>query len=82
MRELNAIDTDQPLAPRLAKEFRQAVARVLEPDEQRLRLPAHVLAVAFVGMVFDGVRPAALGEEPLPAEQIVDLFLHGALSTG
>lgn len=63
-------------------EFQQAVAKVLEPDEQRLRLPAHVLAAAFVGMTFGGVRPAGLDQAPLPAEQVVDLFLHGALNTG
>ena len=61
-------------------ELRQAVARVLEPDEQRLRLPAQVLAGAFVGMVFAGIRPTGPDREPLPAEQVVGLFLHGALS--
>ncbi len=63
-------------------ELREAVAKVLEPDEQRLRLPAQVLAAAFVAMAFDGVRPAGPDQTPLPAEQVVDLFLHGALSTG
>ncbi len=63
-------------------EFREAVAKVLEPDEQRLRLPAQVLAAAFVAMAFGGVRPAGPDQTPLPAEQVVDLFLHGALSTG
>lgn len=63
-------------------ELRQAVARLLEPDEQRLRLPARVLAEAFVGMTFGGVRPAGPDQPPLPAEQVVDLFLHGALNTG
>jgi AcrR family transcriptional regulator len=63
-------------------EIREAVARLLEPDQQRLRLPAQVLAEAFVGMTFGGVRPAEPGQSPLPAEQVVDLFLHGALNTG
>jgi AcrR family transcriptional regulator len=63
-------------------EFRQAVAKLLKPDEQRLRLPVEVLAEAFVGMTFSGVRPAPPDQAPLPAEQVVDLFLHGALNTG
>jgi len=65
-----------------SSEFRQAVATLLEPDQQRLRLPAHVLAAAFVGMTFGGVRPAGPDQPPLPAEQVVDLFLHGALDNG
>lgn len=63
-------------------EIRQAVAALLEPDEQRLRLSARILAEAFVGMTFGGVRPAGPNEPPLPAEQVVDLFLHGALNAG
>jgi AcrR family transcriptional regulator len=65
-----------------SSEIRQAVAKLLEPDQQHLRLPAHVLAAAFVGMTFGGVRPAGPDQPPLPAEQVVDLFLHGALNTG
>jgi AcrR family transcriptional regulator len=56
-------------------EIQQAVARVLEPDQQRLRLPAEFLAEAFLGV-------ARTALSPVPAEQVVDLFLHGALSTG
>jgi AcrR family transcriptional regulator len=65
-----------------SSEIWEAVARLLEPDEQRLRLSAQVLAKAFVGMIFSGVRPAGPDQSSLPAEQVVDLFLHGALSTG
>lgn len=61
-------------------ELRQAVAKLLEPDEQHLRLPARVLAAAFVGMTFGGVRPAGPDQPPLTAAQVVDLFLHGALN--
>jgi AcrR family transcriptional regulator len=64
-------------------ELRQAVAKLLEPDEQRLRLPTQVLAAAFVGMTFGGiVQPVGPDQSPLPAEQVVDLFLHGALNPG
>jgi len=63
-------------------EIRQAVATLLEPDQQHLRLPAQILAAAFVGMTFGGLRPAHPEQPPLPAEQVVDLFLHGALNSG
>ncbi|KUL23927.1 TetR/AcrR family transcriptional regulator [Actinoplanes awajinensis] len=63
-------------------EIRQAVARVLQPDEPDLRLPSPVLAEAFVGMIFGGIRPATPNRPPLPADQAVHLFLHGALHTG
>ncbi|WP_306204396.1 TetR family transcriptional regulator [Actinoplanes sp. RD1] len=62
-------------------ELRQAVATVLEPDEQHLRLPAGVLAEAFVGMAYGGMRPVDPQAPPIPATQLVDLFLHGALRT-
>lgn len=65
-----------------SSEFRQAVAELLAPDEQRLRLPAQVLAEAFVGMTFECARPTDPDQSPLPAAQVVDLFLHGALHTG
>jgi hypothetical protein len=32
-------------------------------------------------MTFGGVRPAGPDQSPVPAEQVVDLFLHGALRT-
>jgi len=65
--------SDQP-------EFRQAVTRLLEPDAQRLRLPAEALAEAFLTMSTVGARSPNEERLPLPAEQVVDLFLHGALS--
>jgi AcrR family transcriptional regulator len=61
-------------------EFRQAITRLLEPDGQRLCLPVEVLAAAFVGLAVDGMRPARSDRPPLLAEQIVRLFLHGALN--
>jgi len=64
-----------------SSELQQAVAKLLEPDEQHLRLPAQVLAEAFVGMTFGGIRHAGAHQPPLPAEQVVDLFLHGAVKT-
>jgi AcrR family transcriptional regulator len=72
---------DQLLPFGRSPELRQAVAKQLEPDEQTLRLPAQVLAKAFVAMIFGGVRPAEPNQALLPAEKVVDLFLHGALNT-
>jgi AcrR family transcriptional regulator len=65
-----------------SSEIREAVTKLLEPEQQHLRFPAQVLAAAFVGMTFGGVRPGHPDQAPLPAEQVVDLFLHGALNTG
>ena len=65
-----------------SSEIREAVAKQLEPDQHQLRLPARVLAAAFVGMTFDGVRPADPHEAPLPTDEVVDLFLHGAVQAG
>ena len=58
----------------------QAVARLLKPDEPRLRLPAEALAEVFLGLSrFCTWAPNEL--QPLPADQVIDLFLHGALIT-
>ena len=61
-------------------EVRRSVARLLKPDEQRLRLPAEVLAEIFLGISRFCTR-APNEEQPLPAAQVVDLFLRGALVT-
>ncbi|MEU4427348.1 TetR/AcrR family transcriptional regulator [Actinoplanes sp. NPDC024001] len=57
-------------------EFRQAVARLLEPHAPQLRFPADALAEAFIALIVSRARP---DRSPLPATQIVDLFLRGAL---
>jgi AcrR family transcriptional regulator len=69
----------------------QAVTKLLEPDQEYLRLPAGTLADVFLGL-YSGRRRTPhpeLSRRPterpqrsqLPAEQLVDLFLHGALTT-
>lgn len=63
-------------------EIRHAVTSLLEPDEHRLRLPAAALAEAFLTMSRVAARTPNEERSPLPAEQVVDLFLHGALTTG
>jgi hypothetical protein len=59
-------------------EIREAVARVFEPDQEHLRLPPAALADAFLRMVSLAVRALDPQRPPLPAEQVVDLFLYGA----
>jgi AcrR family transcriptional regulator len=69
----------------------QAVTKLLEPDQEHLRLPAGTLADAFLGLYSGRKRtphpqPSRRPtEQPrrsrLPAEQLVDLFMHGALTT-
>jgi AcrR family transcriptional regulator len=62
-------------------EARQAVARLLEPDRRHLRLPAETLAEAFLDMVSVGARTPNEDRSPPTAEQVVDLFLNGAVIT-
>jgi AcrR family transcriptional regulator len=58
-----------------------AVAALFEPDADTLRLPPRQLAELFTAQLFSRGRRAPMGAE-LPVEQIVDLFLNGALSRG
>ncbi|MEV0399569.1 TetR/AcrR family transcriptional regulator [Actinoallomurus sp. NPDC050550] len=59
---------------------RAALAALFEPDQDRLRLSAERLADAFQLMVMSAGRPGA--PDPLTIEELVDLFLHGATSSG
>lgn len=59
-------------------EIQQVVAKLLKPDEQHLRLPAETLAEVFLSMSRFCTR-ASNEVQPLPAEQIGNLFLHGTL---
>jgi AcrR family transcriptional regulator len=56
-----------------------AVAALFEPDADSLRLPARQLAQLFTGQLFNRGPRAPMGAE-LSVEQVVDLFLNGALS--
>jgi AcrR family transcriptional regulator len=60
---------------------RQALTELFEPDQQHLRLSAETLANAFLGLFFG--RERARGQQPsqVPTDQLIDLFLHGALNT-
>jgi len=55
----------------------EAVTALFEPDADALRLPAAQLAGLFLGQLWGRGRP--VGGPQLPAEQLVDLFLHGAM---
>jgi hypothetical protein len=58
--------------------IQHAVTELLEPDQERLRLPADILAGALLGMY--SARGSAPGREQtrLSADELTDLFLHGA----
>ncbi|GIF22361.1 AcrR family transcriptional regulator [Actinoplanes tereljensis] len=58
-------------------EIRPAVVRLLRPEEEHLRLPAEALAEIFLGLTRFCTR-APNEEQPMRAEDVVDLFLHGA----
>ncbi|MEV0270217.1 TetR/AcrR family transcriptional regulator [Hamadaea sp. NPDC050747] len=71
------------------KEMRErtfgAVAGVIEPDRQRLRVPTETAAHMLVSLVFAMGQQGLLGQatpqdfQPLDAEQIVSLLLDGLL---
>jgi len=58
-----------------------AVTTLLEPDQDHLRLPAGTLADAFIGLYSGRKRAPLQGHAQPPAEQLIDLFLHGALTS-
>jgi AcrR family transcriptional regulator len=61
-------------------ETRSAIAELFEPDQATLRLPIDTLTDAFVGLVFGHGRMPGGGQPRLNTEQVVDLFLHGAVT--
>ncbi|MCI4066631.1 TetR/AcrR family transcriptional regulator [Micromonospora sp. R77] len=69
--------TGRPGRDESTEAVRDAVAALFVPDLDRLRLPADRLADLFVTLLTP--RRQALGTPPAPAE-LVDLFLHGALT--
>lgn len=58
---------------------RSALAALFEPDRDAMRLAPERLADAFQLMLMSAGRPGA--PDPLTTEELVDLFLHGALTT-
>jgi AcrR family transcriptional regulator len=59
---------------------RQAILELLQPDQDRLRLPAETLADAFLGLFFGRAHPAGIGDSAITVEELVDLFLYGAIT--
>ncbi|MBF9134241.1 TetR/AcrR family transcriptional regulator [Plantactinospora sp. S1510] len=60
-------------------ETREAIAELFEPERATLRLPPDRLADIFLSFLFGRGRPPAQGQPQVAVEELVDLFLHGAL---
>jgi len=60
-------------------EQHEALAELFVPEADQLRLPPDRLAGAFLGLLFSRQRPVA--GETLSTPELIDLFLHGALTT-
>jgi AcrR family transcriptional regulator len=56
-----------------------AVADLLAPDQANLRYPGPMLADAFIGLYSGGRQNPQPAAALLSAEQLVELFLHGAV---
>lgn len=59
---------------------RTGLAELLEPDRAALRRPPEQIAALFFGLLF--TQPRTDGEPDLTPRELVDVFLHGALSGG
>lgn len=59
---------------------RAALADLLEPERGSLRRPPEQIAALFIGLLF--TQPRTDGEPDLAPRELVDLFLHGALTGG
>ncbi|MFJ4539818.1 TetR/AcrR family transcriptional regulator [Streptomyces tibetensis] len=60
--------------------IRAALVELLEPDRAALRRPPEQIAALFFGLLFTQPRT---GDEPdLTPKELVEVFLHGALSGG
>ncbi|MGW4873769.1 TetR/AcrR family transcriptional regulator [Streptomyces chartreusis] len=60
--------------------IRAALAELLEPDKATLRRPPEQIAALFFGLLF--TQPRTEDEPDLTPQELVDVFLHGALSAG
>ncbi|WP_151484508.1 TetR/AcrR family transcriptional regulator [Streptomyces albicerus] len=57
-----------------------ALAELLEPDKAALRRPPEQIAALFFGLLF--TQPRTEDEPDLTPQELVEVFLHGALSGG
>ncbi|MEU0250231.1 TetR/AcrR family transcriptional regulator [Streptomyces sp. NPDC006235] len=60
--------------------IRAALAELLEPDKAALRRPPEQIAALFFGLLF--TQPRTEDEPDLTPQELVEAFLHGALSQG
>ncbi|WP_067388187.1 TetR/AcrR family transcriptional regulator [Streptomyces sp. F-3] len=60
--------------------IRAALAELLEPDKAALRRPPEQIAALFFGLLF--TQPRTEDEPDLSPRELVEVFLHGALSGG
>jgi AcrR family transcriptional regulator len=60
--------------------IRAALVELLEPDKAALRRPPEQIAALFFGLLF--VQPRTEDEPDLTPQELVEVFLHGALSGG
>ncbi|MFE0808498.1 TetR/AcrR family transcriptional regulator [Streptomyces sp. NPDC058794] len=58
--------------------IRAALAELLEPDRATLRRPPEQIAALFFGLLF--TQPRTENEPDLTPQELVEFFLHGALS--
>ncbi|MGC5041507.1 TetR/AcrR family transcriptional regulator [Streptomyces sp. DT190] len=58
--------------------IRAALTELLEPDKAALRRPPEQIAALFFGLLF--TQPRTEDEPDLTPQELVDVFLHGALS--
>ncbi|MER7479119.1 TetR/AcrR family transcriptional regulator [Streptomyces sp. NPDC126510] len=60
--------------------IRAALVELLEPDQAALRRPPEQIAALFFGLLF--VQPRTEDEPDLTPQELVEVFLHGALAGG
>ncbi|ANB10532.1 TetR family transcriptional regulator [Streptomyces ambofaciens] len=60
--------------------IRKALAELLEPEKAALRRPPEQIAALFFGLLF--TQPRTEDEPDLTPQELVEFFLHGALSGG
>ncbi|MFF8356718.1 TetR/AcrR family transcriptional regulator [Streptomyces chartreusis] len=60
--------------------IRTALAELLEPDKATLRRPPEQIAALFFGLLF--TQPRTEDEPDLTPQELVEVFLNGALSGG
>ncbi|MEV6757155.1 TetR/AcrR family transcriptional regulator [Streptomyces sp. NPDC051214] len=63
-----------------ATRIRAALAELLGPDKAALRRPPEQIAALFFGLLF--IQPRTEEEPDLTPQELVEVFLHGALTGG